>query len=1526
MPNHYFDPNNPQFEDPMFAQEGDFILNTPNKTINGQPAIDTSLLPFSVGSGALGTYDSNYGWSGARGNRVWVKGNIYEEFLFDGVDIRGVNGNPVEIINYGGQVEARVFSWRYLEHTNISGKYDPAKGYGDINFKGHDAGYAHSGSKYGFYANNRWRGIWTTYTNPYTSEVISLYRYHDNLWYVGGINPVTGRNANNMDISYFAVAHGGFAGIMAKVNYNTNPITDLHFHDGIVQDTDAEGTYIGQDPPLNGSTYTSPQNKHLLYNCSLYNMRFVRNGGEPMQIHTGIGFKWYNNAVIAGAANWRNAWSQSQDSLIQIAHAGKYEIYNNIMIGGRPIAGGILPAVFQGIEAEHIANNPPFIDFNNNYFDGGGGSNMYWSRGYEAKDIWSEKRFNNNFVDESKNRTNEVYTPGVSTDPNAAYYASWFAPTNNLMNYGAVTMGKYQVKNNRIYPQRTLPNSSQYIEVQNNVIAAPDKPQFNNSGFPDNFDYSLLSQYTDYYFKVWYASQPRNPSIAVATGWPGVHADVLRFTKKAMTPVYYPDDAIVSHHEVGEVTKFYKLKAGQTGVDGNGIPINPTDELGEIAWELYPTPADDYSLVEGSTYGLLGLSTPIVIVPTGTTGTTGTTVVSGITFNNNELIEWRSRTEIGPYKELSDSFVNSPAVYGGIVSISNSLTSDLSDDYYNGDWSNSSPIQLLGFKTMMAGFEYLMSGDTTKGNLAKSKILNQIAAPNVQWDDRPIHPTDKEEFAAGAVIRLFHAYEYTMPLYSENEKITIDDWFLSASTYFKTGLNYSLSNYLFPNRLNRDYSIKQNNSFVNGTLDPLIDENYAWIDSGGTKHNIYTNLGAWYNNRRSLLATAMGLLGVYFNDSEMIDQAKLYFEEWLRFAVYPDGTQSEYRRNNDSGGIQPDQGSVGYSSIILECYLLVANALYQNHNDTDMFKFSTQDGWEGTEVGGINGNGRGTKSIYNTLLTFSEHFDGSVIRYRASVNSANSQYASSLRVNDQILAFANKYYKSSYFKSIYKRTKSGTTPYTGGPYGQGPNGWPWGNGLSLVGYPLLYFDVQTTITTNISGVTYSSNDVIEWRRRVNNGFILPNHNNGDWNSIISRSDAILNHTPLDSIDDYRYTALDVTPGGNFDMTYTPAMAFRYLVTGDLTYGNAAKDRLLTQIRMSIADWSQYDSSGNVNPTLYFSGPWYVKLFTIFDYTKNLYSPAEITELEEWFLAGAMFFKECIHSRISQFFPNRASEDYSVKLGYASSGSMWHTGLADGYTHEEPTSGVANRKNAIPNIAVQYSNSNSMAMMGVNLWAAYSDNTELLTHSKIYFEEILKYHVFPDCTAAEYRRNGNYGVQCEGTAFYWAIMVEQLIWYADLMRRKGNLLPYQYTTTDGLWGTEVGGINGFGKGSKSLKNIIETMYENHTLSYPRHSTAPATSGKTELDSWVNNGGVDIVRLPEVGLSMANIYYQEKKLQDMYLNVVGHKYSSTMNIPAYEGLKWGGSIGQLPAFPFMMYNMETTIQGLYVSRSLRKSLMG
>jgi len=115
-------------------------------------------------------------------------------------------------------------------------------------------------------------------------------------------------------------------------------------------------------------------------------------------------------------------------------------------------------------------------------------------------------------------------------------------------------------------------------------------------------------------------------------------------------------------------------------------------------------------------------------------------------------------------------------------------------------------------------------------------------------------------------------------------------------------------------------------------------------------------------------------------------------------------------------------------------------------------------------------------------------------------------------------------------------------------------------------------------------------------------------------------------------------------------------------------------------------------------------------------------------------------------------------------------------------------------------------------------------------------------------------------------------------------------------------------------------------EKHTLSYPRHSTDPSTSGKTELDSWVNNGGVDIVRLPEVGLSMANIFYQEKKLQDMYLNVVGHKYSSTMNIPAYEGLKWGGSIGQLPAFPFMMYNMETTIQGLYVSRSLRKSLMG
>ncbi len=435
----------------------------------------------------------------------------------------------------------------------------------------------------------------------------------------------------------------------------------------------------------------------------------------------------------------------------------------------------------------------------------------------------------------------------------------------------------------------------------------------------------------------------------------------------------------------------------------------------------------------------------------------------GVTFSQSEVNIWRDRAINGPYKSKNDAFTNSPGIWDGIVNKANLLTAtqNTANDYFNGNFSKELPFQKLGFKTMMAAFVYLVKGDSTKGALVKSKILAQVNAPNIQWTGLPDAPTEPVMFSATWVVRLFHAYDYTRNLYSKEEKVTIDAWFLAAATYFQTGLNYALTKYVFPNRAMGDYETK-NNGYTQSTQPPNSNTSYAWIDAEGNRHNLLPHIGFWYNNRRAVVATCIGLLGVYFNDQNMIDDSKLYFKEWIKYGVFPDGTQVEYNRNTINA---PQQGAIGYSSINIEACLLVAKWLSDNKLDTELYTYSTVDGYKGTEVGGTNGNGKGPKSLFNILLTFSEHIDGSVLRYRNQVAAANLQDSYSENTKryyqqDLILCLANLHYKFQRFQDIYMRTAPGTIPYSGGRYGEGPNGWTWGNGLSLVGYQFQYAGLE----------------------------------------------------------------------------------------------------------------------------------------------------------------------------------------------------------------------------------------------------------------------------------------------------------------------------------------------------------------------------------------------------------------------------------------------------------------------------------
>lgn len=444
------------------------------------------------------------------------------------------------------------------------------------------------------------------------------------------------------------------------------------------------------------------------------------------------------------------------------------------------------------------------------------------------------------------------------------------------------------------------------------------------------------------------------------------------------------------------------------------------------------------------------------------------------------------------------------------------------------------------------------------------------------------------------------------------------------------------------------------------------------------------------------------------------------------------------------------------------------------------------------------------------------------------------------------------------------------------------------------------------------GITFSNEDLTLWRYRAENG---PYKTTGDrfsyspgaWEDVVNHANDALNNV----IDDYRKTALDITPGANVNANNAFCVAFYYLINQDLIYGKWAKNYLLSQIREPIADWSRYSTASPLNSNLFFAGPWWIRLFKIYDYTKELYSADEIVEIETWLSSGAEFFKEANHNRFVVLFPNRLLGSYNGpndRNGIAKTEVLWdgHGTSQVPFTHGYPTPNQDDWKNPITYVAAIYHNATSMSMVPVALWGCYKNDENLKLHAKLYTQEVIKYHVWPDGTAKEYTRNGDYGYQSQGTCYYWPIMVEAMVYTAEIFRKHGDLSLWNYVTKEGLGGTEVGGINGYGRGQKSIRDILEVMYENQAQTIVRHSTRAATNGRTVLDNW--DGNVKMFT-PEQVLGLANIYLNNPDYTNAYLKNVGTPYFSGMGLTSSGGtgvLKWGGMSGMFAALPLQYYD--------------------
>lgn len=240
-----------------------------------------------------------------------------------------------------------------------------------------------------------------------------------------------------------------------------------------------------------------------------------------------------------------------------------------------------------------------------------------------------------------------------------------------------------------------------------------------------------------------------------------------------------------------------------------------------------------------------------------------------------------------------------------------------------------------------------------------------------------------------------------------------------------------------------------------GVFNPTPTTRYTHRDFSGTQQNLIYPYMNFYKNTMAVMAYCIACCGFELDDNVMKDHAKLFVEEFLMYATFPDGTMAEYIRNGDYG--VPQQGSGFYGVVCFGALVFIAD-LFWRYDDASVYEYSTSLGLHGTEGG--------TKNIKKILSTVVEHCTathGSATverRYLDSgVSEANLLDTYNVANNTRYLPDVELARASNYFYNVevYTDLKNAYLNITSGSIGFDPSflypigaaGHSFGNGFGL---------------------------------------------------------------------------------------------------------------------------------------------------------------------------------------------------------------------------------------------------------------------------------------------------------------------------------------------------------------------------------------------------------------------------------------------------------------------------------------------
>jgi hypothetical protein len=340
-----------------------------------------------------------------------------------------------------------------------------------------------------------------------------------------------------------------------------------------------------------------------------------------------------------------------------------------------------------------------------------------------------------------------------------------------------------------------------------------------------------------------------------------------------------------------------------------------------------------------------------------------------------------------------------------------------------------------GRRLMASAFVYLVTGDVTYADPVKTELLNQIGQAGTDWTNTTKWCESSFDGNAIEVIpwitHLLFAYDYLKAGgytgFTTQNKTNVENWFHNAALYWER-------------RASRMITTQR---FSKGREDPPVYTCDGWAcpsSTLGTTHwqgNKTTYFDAGWNNRVSTTVMFAAPVAIMVNNSTLLQRTKWWYQEFLRFSSWTDGSVHDQYRWSDAEG-QPAGAGSSWTHAAYQWgpALTIADHVART-GDVSLYDHAAPLGLFGT--------GGGSNSLLNVIRHVARMANGTKAVYGTTSGQLDAAHLLTWNVEgghseDVIMALANIYYRNTEVTTAYTRTMNPTSG-CGGYNCYGP---PWG--------------------------------------------------------------------------------------------------------------------------------------------------------------------------------------------------------------------------------------------------------------------------------------------------------------------------------------------------------------------------------------------------------------------------------------------------------------------------------------------------